>query len=153
MTLENDAQNPNPQEALAQIQAARSSVVQSADYPVGYDIAYGGVCALLVAGQGMPSPWSFIVLPIALGGLALMVAWWRKRVGWWVNGYSPKRARWVAIGLMVLFLALIGLSLYGKYAGPWWLFLVSGGIGWIAAALAGRLWMRVWRKEMSEEVQ
>ena len=101
----------------------------------------------------MPSPWSFIVLPIALGGLALMVAWWRKRVGWWVNGYSPKRARWVAIGLMVLFLALIGLSLYGKYAGPWWLFLVSGGIGWIAAALAGRLWMRVWRKEMSEEVQ
>lgn len=144
---------PDPKDALAQIQAARSSVVRNADYPVGYDIAYGGVCALLVAGQGMPSPWSFIVLPIALGGLALMVAWWRKRVGWWVNGYSPKRARWVAFGLLVLFFALMGLSLYGKYVGPWWLFLVSGAIGWIGAALAGRLWMRVWRKEMSEDIR
>lgn len=147
------ANQPDPKDALAQIQAARSSVVQSADYPVGYDIAYGGVCGLLVAGQGMPGSWPNIVLLIALAGLALMVAWWRKRVGWWVNGYSPKRARWVAIGLAALFIILMGVSLYGRYVGPWWLFLVSGAIGWIAAALAGRLWMRVWRKEMSEEIR
>ena len=46
---------PDPKDALARIQAARSSVVRTADYPVGYDIAYGGVCALLVAGQGCPA--------------------------------------------------------------------------------------------------
>ena len=63
-----------PQEALASIREARASVAPSMDYPLGYDLAYGAVCGLLVAGQGMPQPWSLIVLPIALGGLAVITA-------------------------------------------------------------------------------
>ena len=51
-------QDPNPHEALAAIRAARESVPGPTGYPVGYDILYGGVCGLLVAGQGMPQPWS-----------------------------------------------------------------------------------------------
>lgn len=146
-------QDPNPHEALASIQAARSSVGRSMDYPIWYDALYGAVCGLLVAGQGMPQPWSFIVLPIALGGLAFMVTSWRKRFGWWVSGYSPKRARWVAFGLLAVFLGLIGLSLYGRFVGPWWLFIVSGGIGFVVAIAASRLWMRVWREELAEAPQ
>jgi NADH:ubiquinone oxidoreductase subunit K len=153
MTHEPDTPGQDPREALASIQAARSQVVKSADYPFGYDIAYGLVCGLLVAGQGMPNPWSALVLVVSLVGLALMVTWWRKKAGWWVNGYSPKRARWVAIGLAAFLLGLIGVSLYGRIYGPWWLFLVTGGVAAVTAAVAGRLWMRVWRKEMSEAVK
>jgi len=143
-------QDPNPHEALAAIRSAREGLAPPADYPIAYDLAYGAVCALLVAGQGMPRPWTFVVLPIALFGLAGLVMWWRKKFGWWVSGYSPKRARWVAFGLVAVLLGLMGLSLYGRFVGPGWLFLVSGGIAFVAAIVGGRLWMRVWRTELAE---
>jgi len=146
-------QDHSPHEALASIRAARQGVIAPGDYPFGYDIAYGLVCGLLVAGQGMPRPWSFIVLPLALGGLAALVIWWRKKYGWWVSGYSPKRARWVAIGMVAVFLALMGLSLYGRYVGPWWLYMVSGGLGFVSAIIGGRLWLHVWRKELADGIQ
>jgi len=146
-------QDPNPHEALASIKAAREGLAGPVNYPVGYDLLYGAVCGLLVAGPGAPQPWSFVVLPIAMAGLALMVASWRKTYGWWVNGYSPKRARWVAFGLGGVFVGLVLLSLYGRGAGPDWLFLVAGGLGFVAAIAGSRLWMRVWRKELAEEIR
>ena len=143
-------QDPDPQEALASIQAARNSLGHTMNYPVWYDALYGGVCGLLVAGQGMPQPWSFIVLPIALGGLAFMVMSWRKRFGWWVSGYSPRRARWVAIPLAVLFVGLVGVSFWGREQGLAWISLVTGPIAFVLAIGGGRLWMHVWRKELAE---
>lgn len=142
-----------PQEALASIRATRASVAPAMSYPVAYDLAYGAVCGLLVAGQGMPQPWSLLVLPVALGGLAVMVMWWRRKFGWWVSGYSPKRARWAAFGLLAVFLCLIGLSLYGRFVGPWWLFMVSGALGFIAAIVGSRVWLAVWRRELAETVE
>lgn len=149
--MSQDAQSP--QEALASIREARSSVAPSMSYPIGYDLAYGAVCGLLVAGQGMPQPWALLVLPVALGGLAVMVMWWRRKFGWWVSGYSPKRARWVAFGLVAVFLGLISLSLYGRFAGPWWLFMVSGGLGFVAAIAGSRVWLAVWRRELAEPAE
>jgi len=143
-------QDPNPHEALAAIREARADFPGSVDYPVGYDLLYGAVCALLVAGQGMPRPWSFIALPIAMAGLILMIVGWRKKFGWWVSGYSPKRARWVAFALGAVLVGLIALSLYGRGPGPDWLWMVSGGIGFVAAIAGSRLWMHVWRKELAE---
>ena len=143
-------QDPTPQEALAAIKAARSSVAPPPHYPIAYDLLYGAVCGLLVAGQGMPRPWSFIALPIAMAGLAFMVVSWRKHYGWWVSGFSPRRARWAAFGLGGVFLGLIALSLYGRVVGPDWLFLVSGGLGFVAAIVGSRIWMHLWRKELAE---
>ncbi len=146
-------QDPNPHEALASIRDARAGLALPDDYPLAYDLVYGAICAALVAGQGLPQPWSMMVLPIALGGLAGLIMWWRKKYGWWVSGYSPKRARWVAFGLMAVFLALTGLTLYGNRIGSSWLYLVSGGIAFVAAVAAGRLWLHVWRKDLAEGIQ
>ena len=146
-------QDPTPQEALASIQAAREGLAQPTAYPIGYDLLYGAVCALLVAGQGMPDPWRFIALPIAMAGLVLMIVGWRKTFGWWVSGYSPKRARWVAFGLGAVLVGLISLSLYGRYVGPDWLWMVSGGLGFVASIAGSLLWMRVWRKELADGVK
>lgn len=143
----------DPKAALASIKSARESLAVPVDYPIWYDLLYGAVCGLLVAGQGLPTPWSLLILAPALGGLAFMVSSWTKRYGVWVNGYSPKRARWVAIGLVIVLFALMGLSLYGRFVGPDWLYLVSGAIGFVAAIAGGRLWAKVWRKDLSEEVQ
>lgn len=145
-------QDPDPREALASIQAAREGAIPAADYPIGYDLLYGAVCGLLLAGPGLPHPWSIIVLPIALAGLALMITAWRKKYGWWVSGYSPKRARWVAFAMGAVFVGLVLLSLYGRGDGPDWLFLVSGGVGFVSAIVGSRLWLRVWRKELAEGI-
>jgi hypothetical protein len=143
-------QDPDPREALAAIQAARTDLAPSGDYPIVYDLAYGLICGLLVAGQGMPRPWSFIVLPIALFGLAGLVGVWRRKYGWWVSGFSPKNARWVAFALAGVFLALVSLSLYGRYVGPDWLWIVSGVLGFVSAIAFSRIWLSVWRRELAE---
>ncbi|MFN3930772.1 MAG: hypothetical protein ACK4JY_03385 [Brevundimonas sp.] len=146
-------QDPNPHEALAAIQEARTGVASVADYPIGYDILYGAVCALLVAGPGLPGRWPVAVIPVAMAGLVWMMTAWRKKFGWWVNGYSPKKARWVAYGLGAVFLALAFLSVRGQGAGPDWLFLVSGALGFVAAIAGSRLWHVVWRRELAEGPQ
>ncbi len=142
-------QDPNPHEALASIRAARADLPDGGS-SIAYDIFYGAACGLLVAGQGMPRPWDFVVLPIALAAFALMIMWWRRKFGWWVSGYSPKRARWVAFALVGVLIGLMGVSLYGRHIGPDWLWMVSGGLGFVAAIVGGRLWMHIWRKELAE---
>lgn len=139
-----------PREALAAIQAARQAVPGEMRYPLAYDLVYGVVCGVLVAAQGLPMPWSFLALAFGLAGLALMVRSWRSKHGWWVSGYSPRRARWVAIGLAVVLVGLMGLSLWGRRAGIAWTPLATGGAGFLAAIVGGRLWMRVWRRELAE---
>ncbi len=146
-------QDPDPREALASIRAARADFPGSIDYPLHYDLLYGAACGLLVAAQGMPRPWDFVALALALAGLGLMVTSWRRKFGWWVSGYSPKKARWVAFVMAGLLLGLIGLSAYGRYVGPDWLWMVSGGIGFVAAIVGSRLWMRVWRRVLAEAGQ
>lgn len=143
--------DPDPKAALAAIKAAREGMATPTAYPIGYDILYGAICSLLVAGQGLPTPWSMLALVFALSGLALLVTSWRRRFKWWVSGYSPPRARWVAYAMGVLFLGLIGMSLYGRLQGPDWLFLVSGAIGFVSAIIGSRIWMRVWRQELRED--
>lgn len=140
----------DPKDALAAIKAARAGVPGEMRYPPTYDLVYGLICGLLVAGQGLPMPWSMIALVIALAGLALIVHWWKKHMGWWVSGYSPKRARWVAIGLATVLIALMGVSLWGKYADIVWIPLATGAAGFVAAIIGGRLWMHVWKRELAE---
>ncbi|MBO9502688.1 hypothetical protein [Brevundimonas sp. A19_0] len=140
----------DPKDALASIREAREGVTGTLTYPVGWDFAYGAICGLMVASQGLPTPWAMLALVIALAGLAISVQWWRNRVGWWVSGYSPKRARWVAIGLAVILIALMGLSIWGKHAGMVWMPLATGAAGFVSAIIGGRLWMHVWKRELSE---
>lgn len=147
-------QDPNPHEALASIQAARESVGRDLDYPVSWDMLYGLVMALLVGGQGLPTLWASLTFVVAMLGVVLSMQWWRKHYGWWVNGYSPRKARWVAFGMVAFILPLMGLSLWTRLGdGPWWLPLLAAGLAWIAAVVGGRLWLHVWRKELAEGVR
>lgn len=140
----------DPNEALASIREARGAVARDLDYPPGYGLLYSLVLALLVIGPGLPHPWTAITAPIALGGLALLVHWWRKRFGFWISGFAPKRARWVSVGMGVALVALLAMSFYGQKVGPWWLFLVSGALAFILGLAGGQLWMTVWRRELEE---
>ena len=138
----------DPKDALASIQSARAGMTDQMSYPFTYDLMYGGVCGLLVASQGLQLPWSIICLALALSGLGYAVHWWKQRYGWWVNGYSPRRARWVAITLASLLIGLMGISIWGKYSGIAWTPLATGAAGFVISLIGGRLWMRVWKREL-----
>lgn len=139
---------PDPRDALASIQAARAGVAGPPEPHLGFDLLYGTSCALLVAGNGLEAPWSLLVLGIALAGLGILTASWRRRFGWWISGYSPRRARWVAFGMVAVFLVLMAVSIYGRLNGPWWLHLAAAAIGFVTAIAGSRVWMRVWRAEL-----
>lgn len=139
-----------PRETLDAIASARQAVPGEMKYPLSYDIAYGLCCGLLVAGQGLPTPWSALMLVVSLAGLAGLIHLWKQKHGWWVNGYSPRRARLAAFGLAVVLMGLIGLSIWGKNAGIIWTPLATGAAGFVAAVVGGRLWMAVWKRELAE---
>ena len=83
----------DPQEALASIQDARAGLTRDLDYPVTWDMTYGLVLALLVGGQGLPTVWASVTFVFAMLGVVLSMQWWRKRYGWWISGYSPRKAK------------------------------------------------------------
>ncbi len=144
-------QDPNPHEALASIQAARAEIGRDLDYPIWWDFAYGGVLAAIVASQGLPAPWSTTVFIFCMLGVVLMVQWWKKRFGWWVNGYSPRRAGKVAWVLVVFMMAMLALALWTRlFDGPAWAPWVAAAATWIVAGFSGRLWMRAYRKDLAE---
>ena len=142
---------PNPHEALASIAEARAEVGKTLEYPVAWDFYYGGVVAVMVGGAGLPQPWSTVTLLLSLGALFFMVRWWRARTGWWVNGYAPPRARWVAWGLVAVMMACMGLSFWTRlFDGPMWAPFVGAGVAGVAAMIGGRLWMRAYRRDLME---
>jgi len=144
-------QDPDPHEALASIKAARSAIGRDLDYPIGWDFAYGAVLAAIVASQGLPSPWNTTVFIFCMLGVVLMVQWWKKRFGWWVNGYSPRRAGRVAWFLVAFMLVMMGLALWTRlYDGPVWMPWAAGVATWLVAGLSGRWWMQAYRKDLTE---
>ncbi|KAK0343021.1 hypothetical protein LTR94_019905 [Friedmanniomyces endolithicus] len=77
-----------------------------------YDLVYSAVAAAFVGGQAAPMP--FNVLASAAATLAFAILWrrWSEKTGVSVTGLSPRRARWVAIALGVVFLVLALASVY-----------------------------------------
>ena len=144
-------QDPDPHEALASIQAARAEIGRDLDYPVWWDFAYGGILAVIVASLGLPAPWNTTVFIFCMLGVVLMVQWWKKKFGWWVNGYSPRKAGKVAWVLVAFMMVMMGLGLWTRlWNGPVWMPWAAGAATWIVAGFSGRLWMNAYKKDLAE---
>lgn len=144
-------QDPDPHEALASIRAARAELVRDTRYPVIWDLGYGAICGSLVASQTLPTAYGAPILVLAIVGLAIYVSLWRSRSGFWIDGFSPRRARWIAIGMMVVLLGLVGLALWFRSQEFWWGALIVFAGGFVTAIIGSRIWMRVWRGELVED--
>jgi hypothetical protein len=143
-------QDPSPHEALASIKAAREEIGRDLDYPFWWDITNGAVLGAMVASRALPAPWNNVVFIFCILGLVFMVQWWKKRFGWWVNGYSPRRAGKVAWVLVAFMMAMMVVVFWTNRDGPWWAPLAAGLATWIVAAISGRLWMGAYRKDLAE---
>lgn len=142
-----------PTEALAAIEASRRAVHDRvATGGWRYDITYSVIAAGMVAGQAFDNPWN--VLASTLGVIGLMVIFRKEsqRTGLKLTGVSPKWARWVAIGIGLLFAAcIVGLALLRRERPDLPVELIAGVTAaamFVVALIGSRLWRRVYRAEM-----
>ncbi len=142
-----------PAEALAAIQRSQRDVQRKvAAGSWRYDLSYSAICAMMVGTQVLDMPLN--TLGVAVGVLLLTVLFRRQanRLGVSINGLSPRRARWVAIGLGLGVLPLMLLAILLNRFAPSGVLLALGAAGLMAATfflclIGSRLWLRVYRRE------
>ena len=146
-------QHTTPAEALAAIQQSQRDIQRKvATGSWRYDIGYSAICAMMVGTQALDMPLN--TLGVAIGILMLAVLFRREadRLGVSITGLSPRRARWVAIGLGMVLLPLMLLAILLNRLAPSGAMLALGAAALMAAAfiaclIGSRLWLRVYRRE------
>lgn len=139
-------------EALNSIRETRETTLGKMEHwPWWYDSGYALSCALLVAGQGLGTGIGMVCTAIAVAILVVIVRKWQADTGVWVNGYTPKRARWAAMALAALLIGLMGISIwFGRVQGVAWVPFVTGAIGAVMGLVGMRVWMRLYRKDVKD---
>lgn len=133
-----------PEEDLILVGRAQDQVDAPRGFALAYDVVFSIVCGVFVGSQALPlivRPFATIVVVLSFIALVL---WWRRRMGWWLSGYAPQRARWVAFGLFFL---LLGLMVWAWVLPELWVALTAGATAVAIAFMASRLWTFVWRRE------
>jgi hypothetical protein len=145
--------DPTPAEALAAIQRSQKDIQRKvAAGSWRYDIGYSAICAMMVGTQALDLPLN--TLGVAIGVLLLTVLFRREanRLGVSITGLSPRRARWVAIGLGLVLIPLMLLAILLNHFATSGVMLALGAAALMAAAfifclIGSRLWLRVYRRE------
>ncbi|WP_332659638.1 hypothetical protein [Brevundimonas sp.] len=145
--------NTTPAEALAAIQRSQRDVQRKvAAGSRRYDLSYSAICAMMVGTQVLDMPLN--TLGVAVGVILLAVLFRREsdRLGVGITGLSPRRARWVGIGLGLAMLPLMVLAILLNHFATSGVMLALGAAGLMAVAfvfcmIGSRQWRRVYRRE------
>jgi len=144
-------QDPSPAEALAAIRDSRDAVARRvAKGSWTYDLTYSAVTAVMIGAHAFPSPVGVLGSSFGALGLALLSRQWAAKNGVFVSGVSPRRARWVALGLGVVLVGMILGVVWARREGVWWLPLPLAAATFVASLTASRLWLRVYRAETGQ---
>ncbi len=143
----------NPSDALSAVHGARADLAARLDEGSwSYDLIYSALAGVIVGGQALPWGWN---LAASLGGaaaLGLLARDWARRKGVWVCGVTPRRARWVSLGLGVGIAAVSGVVFLMTYnGGSRWIALPAALAAAIIALIGSRLWRRVFKLDLAED--
>jgi peptidoglycan/LPS O-acetylase OafA/YrhL len=145
---------PDPAEALAAIAEARRNVHDRvATHGWRYDLTYAGLVAVMVGAQSLDQPYGVTGVALGVAGLAVIFQRETRRTGVRVTGVSPRRARWVAIGLgLLMAAAMMGMVALRHLTPPGFplvpAVLAVMVLAFAAALIGSRVWRRVYRAEM-----
>ena len=135
--------------ALAAMQESRERLAQAIDCPPERHLAFAALMGALVACQAAPPTFTLLIEAMLLVGVALLIAWDRRRTGMFINGYRAGRTLYVTLGVLVFTLATLGLSVWLKEdRGLGWAPLAGGAVVAVVAYVASAVWQRIYLREL-----
>jgi len=150
MESEEQAAVANETENLMALAQAREAVADRLDREAGwYDPLYALLVGAVIASQALPIPYGTLSIGPFVAILAALYQVQVRRSGLRLLGTTPKRARWVALGMA---LVLVGLMLAAVWLGMNGHRLLAaattGPLAAVVAFVGSRLWRRVFRAEL-----
>lgn len=133
--------SPNsPTEDLARIKHTQDRLEAPRGFAIAYDVLFSINSGGFVAAQALPPTIRFYASIAVVFAMIGLMTWWRHRLGWWLGGYSPRRARWVGYGRLA---PLIALAVWVWMVPEVWVAITAGIVSAIIALSASRLWAGV----------
>ena len=135
--------------ALAAKRSAEAQMVRAATCPPWRHAVFGLLMGGLVASPAFDFPIRMAILVVILCCIPIIIRSDRKRMGMFINGYRRGKTRVVAIGIVIVELALYFVSVvrgldHNDRLTPLLLGVAGVGIG----ILGSMLWQRVFVSEM-----
>jgi hypothetical protein len=136
--------------ALAAKGAAEAQMAKVATCPPWRHAVFGLLMGGLVASPAFEFPLRLAILAVILCCIPVIIHSDRKRMGMFINGYRRGKTRVVAIGVLIVELALYAVSVvrgldHNDHLTP----LVLGVVGVAIGILGSMLWQRVFVREMA----
>jgi cobalamin synthase len=135
--------------ALDSAAAARARIAALGLCPPWRHAAFGAVMGLLILGLGFPLAVQTACTVVAMGGVALIATYDRKRYGMFVNGYRRGATRRVIAVLLVAMMALIVVQIRLREQGvETWVPIAVAALAFAVATACSVWWARVFRREL-----
>lgn len=139
-------------EALSALDAKRQAeaqIARAATCPPWRHAVFGAMMGALIASFAFEFVIRTAILVIVLACIPIIVRSDRKRMGMFINGYRRGKTRWVAFGILAVWLPLYAISVhYGLDRHNHVVPLVLGLVGFAIGTAGSVLWQRVFVREM-----
>jgi ABC-type iron transport system FetAB permease component len=130
---------------LAALQADRAALADRVMQPWWYDVCLGLLLFGFLASYAFDSHWvTSVALVVFFGGLAALVAAYKRITGVWVTTDRRSMVVWGVLVLVVLVPALVLSEGYDQH----WAMVVAGAVLGVAVAVFSRRWGRAWVAEL-----
>src|SRR5579872_6846217 len=135
--------------ALSAMQESRERLAAAANCPPARHLAFAGLMGGLVASQAAPTPLVLVFEALFIVGVALVIAWDRRRTGMFINGYRAGPTRPLTLSLLAFTLSTLALCDWLKFErGVGWAPLLGGAVVAVVAYLASSIWQRIYLRDL-----
>jgi hypothetical protein len=137
------------QTALEEVRVAQARMAQKVACPPYKHALFGALLGSVVAAQAGPPMVVFGVEALVMLAAAVMFVLYRRKTGFFVNGYRKGRTRPVVIGLIVFYVAALGAAGWFKATDKLaWPALVLGLLMFCVGTWASLVWQQVYQREL-----
>jgi hypothetical protein len=135
--------------ALDAKRQAELQMARAATCPPWRHALFGLMMGALIASFAFEFVIRTAILVLVLAAIPIIVRSDRKRMGMFINGYRRGKTRWVAFGILLVWLPLYAIAVhYGLTLHDHVVPLLLGALGFVIGTIGSMLWQRVFVSEM-----
>ena len=135
--------------ALDAKRQAELQMARAATCPPWRHALFGLMMGALIASFAFEFVIRTAILVLVLAAIPIIIRSDRKRMGMFINGYRRGKTRWVAFGILLVWLPLYAIAVhYGLTLHDHVVPLLLGALGFVIGTIGSLLWQRVFVSEM-----